>query len=139
MTNSAHGKKLFSVFRKDDLLMKLMLQIMQMPIHPMPMKAQVIEWLKLLNGSKYVLVKCLHGLKIPEWKLRQKNSNFLLVLKLPAVWSKNHLVLLLIISLHLKVIYATYWKTLPVKSLIQLQELHLPWFKRKENNHESLY
>ena len=66
MTNSAHGKKLFSVFRKDDLLMKLMLQIMQMTIHPMPMKTQVIEWLKLLNCSKYVLVKCLHGLKIPE-------------------------------------------------------------------------
>ena len=61
-----------------------------------------------------------------------------MMLKLPEVWSKNIMVLLLIISLHSKVIYAIFWKK-TVKILMQLQELHSTWTKRKDNNHGSLF
>lgn len=50
--------------------------IMHMIIHPKPLKTQHV---KLSNNWKNVLVICLHGLKITEWKLTQKNATFLLV------------------------------------------------------------
>ena len=41
--------------------MTLILKMMQMTIHPMPLKTQLV---KLLNSWKNVLVICLNGLKI---------------------------------------------------------------------------
>ena len=58
--------------------MALIFQIRQITIHPMPQKT---ERIKLLNDWKNVLLMFLHGSKITELKLTQKNATFLLVRK----------------------------------------------------------
>ena len=59
------GPLLFNTFLCDLFLftMTLKLQIIEMTIQPMPLKTQRV---RLLNGSKNVLLMCLHDLKIEE-------------------------------------------------------------------------
>ena len=77
MTNSVQGKKLFLAFCRvlseecyfltltraiySYLLMTLILQIMQMTVHPMPQKTQRV---KLFSDWKIVLVICFNDQKI---------------------------------------------------------------------------
>ena len=73
------GSLLFNIFLCDLFLFTNNTDITNhAKLHPMLLKTQLI---KLLNGWKNVLVICLPGLKITEWKLTQKNATLWLVRK----------------------------------------------------------